>query len=132
MRKENKEGNRAKGIASIIMILGIIAGISWYIGCWYALFLVVAGIFIWNICLSKVYTFVTGKKLTQDRLCCAYYIAIALLVIIGSFTNPTVVAWVIFALPVAICALWILWKIIVVILESLGILISDAYDDDKK
>ena len=62
MRKENKEGNRAKGIATIIMALAIISGISWYIGCWYALFLVIAGFGIWWACLSWVYTAVTKKN----------------------------------------------------------------------
>ena len=131
MRKENKEGNRAKGIASIIMFLGIIAGISWYIGCWYALFLVIAGLTIWWACLSWVYTAVTKKKLPMDSSGCVGIIVTVVLFAIKALTNETV-ALVIFASPVAICALWILWKIIVVILESLGILISDAYDDDKK
>ena len=131
MRKENKEGNRAKGIASIIMILGIIAGISWYIGCWYALFLVFAGFTIWWACLSWVYTAVTKKKLPMESCGCVGFITALVLLAIQALTNETV-ALVIFASPVAICALWILWKIIVVILESLGILISDAYDDDKK
>ena len=131
MRKENKEGNRAKGIATIIMVLAIIAGISWYIGCWYALFLVIAGVGIWWMCFSKVYTAVTKKKLSLDASGCAMAIAFVIATTIGSFTNE-IVGWVILALPIALCVLWIVWKIIVVILESLGILFTDAYDDDKK
>ena len=131
MRKENEEGNRAKGIATIIMVLAIIAGISWYIGCWYALFLVFAGILIWWMCFSKVYTAVTKKKISMDSSGCVGFIVTLVFFAIEALTNQTV-ALVILASPVAICALWILWKIIVVVLESLGILIFDAYDDDKK
>ena len=67
----------------------------------------------------------------MDSSGCVGIIVTVVFFAIKALTNETV-ALVIFASPVAICALWILWKIIVVILESLGILISDAYDDDKK
>ena len=131
MQKENKEGSRAKGIATIIMTIGIIAGISWYMGCWYGLFLVIAGVSIWWMCFSKVYAVVTKKKLSADSGGCVVSIVALVCWAISAFTNETV-ALVILALPVVICALWIVWKIIVVVLESLGILYTDAYDDEKK
>ena len=130
MQKENKEGSRARGIATIIMIIGIIAGISLYIGCWWALFAVLAGFFVWSICFSKVFAVVTGKKLKSEDIPGVGSVYVIIATIISLITNETV-GIIIIGLPVVGCCLWLVWKILVVVLESLGILYTDAYDDKK-
>ena len=109
MKKENKAGNRAKGIATIIMTIGIIAGISWYVGCWYALFLVIAGLVIWWMCFSKVYAVVTKKKLPAENSGCVGFIVALVCLVIKAFTNETV-ALVILALPVVILEFHTLYR----------------------
>ncbi|MBO5765437.1 MAG: hypothetical protein J6S24_04060, partial [Lentisphaeria bacterium] len=52
------------------------------------------------------------KKLSADSGGCVVSIVALVCWAISAFTNATV-AWVILALPVVICALWIVWKIIV-------------------
>ena len=132
MKKENKEGALAKVIANLVIGLGIFVGISyWGWGNWWALLLLGAVSLIWSICFSKVYTTVTKKKIKMDNMGCVTFIALIVCCLIAHFINP-IAALVIGGLPIELCVLWIVWKIIVVILESLGILFTDAYDDDKK
>ena len=132
MKKEKKEQSPAQVIASAIIIIGIFVGISYlWMKSWYGLFLVAAVGCIWGICFSKIYTVVTKKKIKIENTSFLAVIALFLCGVIASFTN-SIVALAIYCLPIEACALWIVWKMIVVVLESLGILYTDAYDDKKK
>ena len=126
-----ENSNRAKALAGLIILVGIILGFSLYIGCWWALFAVLAGFFVWSICFSKVFAVVTGKKLKSEDIPGVGSVYVIIATIISLITNETV-GIIIIGLPVVGCCLWLVWKILVVVLESLGFLYTDAFNDNRK